>query len=372
LHSVEKIEKVLIVGLGLIGGSLTKVIKKHYPHITVVGADPDRRSIELALKDKAIDEPISDVSHLGYFDLMFICSPVMNVIASAKKYIKYLRLGGIITDVGSAKETIVRDLDCLNDRGYNFIGGHPMAGSEKWGYENSTDDLFYGSYYVLTPTSRTETSAYLKLYEFISGLGARVVTLDAREHDFAVAITSHLPQLISTSLVRLAMEQSKSEGSLKLLAAGSFKDVTRIASGNPEIWKHILIENSSLVKRALDLFINQLNEFGERVSKKNESEIIDYLASSRNFREEIIESSTKKEEIATIKVKVMNRPGELGRILGKIGSKGINIEDVEIVHHPEECYGVMSIMVNGNTNFEKAHELMKSLGVLIEDGQEVS
>lgn len=372
MFSIEKIEKVLIVGIGLIGGSLAKAIKKHYPHINVVGVDPDSRSIELALKDKVIDEPISDASHLGYFDLMFICSPVMNVVASVKKYARYSHLGGIITDVGSAKETIVKDLDSMNDKGYNFIGGHPMAGSEKWGYENSTDDLFHGCYYVLTPTSRTETSAYLKLYEFISGLGAKVVTLDAREHDFAVAITSHLPQLISTSLVRLAMEQSKSEGSLKLLAAGGFKDATRIASGNPETWKQILIENSSLVKRALILFINQLSEFGESVSKKNEKEILDYLASSRNFREEIIEASTQNEEIATIRVKVMNRPGELGRILGKIGSKGINIEDVEIAHHPQEGYGVMSIMVNGNTNFERAHALMKSLGVLIEDEQEVS
>jgi prephenate dehydrogenase len=372
LSSLEKFEKVLIVGLGLIGGSLTKAIKKHYPHIIVIGDDPDRRSIELALKDEVIDEPISDISHLGYFDLVFICSPVMNVIASAKKYIKYLHLGGIMTDVGSAKEAIVRDLDNLNDRGYNFIGGHPMAGSEKWGYENSTSDLFHGSYYVLTPTSRTETSSYLRLYEFISGLGARVVTLDAREHDFAVAITSHLPQLISTSLVRLAMEQSKSEGSLKLLTAGSFKDVTRIASGNPEIWKQILIENSSLIKRALELFINRLNEFGEKVSNKNESEVFDYLAISRNFREEIIVYSNQKDEIRTIKVKVMNRPGELGRILGKIGSKGINIEDIEIIHHPEEGYGVMSIMLNGNINFEKVYVLMKNLGVLIEDGQEVS
>jgi len=371
LISVEKIEKVLIVGLGLIGGSIAKAIKKYYPQIMVVGVDLDGRSIGLALSDGVLDGQISDMSYSGYFDLTFLCSPVMNVVASAKKYVSYSCRGGIITDVGSAKEAIVKTLDYLNDEGYNFIGGHPMAGSEKWGYENSTDNLFYGCYYVLTPTSKTDTSAYLKLYEFISGLGARVVTLEVSEHDYAVAITSHLPQIISTSLVRLAMEQSKSEGSLRLLAAGGFKDLTRIASGNPEIWKQILIENSSLVRRALELYIKQLSELGEKVSKRDEKGILDYLISSRNFREEIIEASTQKEEITTMKVKVMNKPGELGRILGKIGSKGINIEDIEIIHHPEEGYGIMSIMVSGTADFKKARALMKSLDILMEDGQEV-
>ena len=228
------------IGLGLIGGSIARALKKRAPSTVIMAYMRTRETLLTASRDGAVDIVLDGIGEpLRQCDIIFLCTPVEYNEEYLRQLQPYLKPGAIVTDVGSTKTQIHEAARALSME-ESFIGGHPMAGSEKTGYENSTDHLLENAYYILTPTEQTPASSTALMTELASLIGAIPIVLDFREHDRIVAAVSHLPHLIASSLVNLVREDDKESGMMKQLAAGGFKDITRIASASPVMWLSLI------------------------------------------------------------------------------------------------------------------------------------
>ena len=208
------------IGLGLIGGSIARALKKQAPSTTVMAYMRSRDRLLKAQEDGAVDIILEGVGEpLRQCDIIFLCTPVEYNASYLEQIRPYLKPGAVITDVGSTKTQIHEAVQSLAME-ESFIGGHPMAGSEKTGYENSTDHLLENAYYILTPTDKTPESSVAMMTQTASLIGAIPLVLDYREHDRIVAAVSHLPHIIASSLVNLVRDKDGSQGLMKRLAAG--------------------------------------------------------------------------------------------------------------------------------------------------------
>ena len=239
------------IGLGLIGGSIARGLKRADPDVTIMAYMRTRAKLEQAKKDGTIDLILDGIdSALSLCDVIFLCTPVEYNASYLQKLQPVLKEGALITDVGSTKTGIHETVSQLNMEAI-FVGGHPMAGSEKTGYENSTDHLLENAYYVITPTKKTTREQIERMKGIAAAIGAIPMVLDYREHDYAVAAISHLPHLIASSLVNLVRDNDSPEGIMKQMAAGGFKDITRIASSSPVMWEQICMTNTDNIKLLL-------------------------------------------------------------------------------------------------------------------------
>ncbi len=266
--------KIGFIGFGLIGGSIAKGIKRVHPEYRLIAYSRTKSKLDAAMADKCLDEVVTTVDEkLGSCDILIICTPVSCITDYLNKIKPFLSKSCIITDVGSTKGQIVEAIHAL---GLNaqFVGGHPMAGSEKTGYENADADLLAGAYYVLTPTDETPAESLETMRNLVMELGSIPVVLDSENHDYAVAAISHVPHLIACTLVNL-VQDSPLEATMKTLAAGGFKDITRIASSSPEVWEQICMTNKDAIAETLEDYISSLqatlkdikNEDGEAISR---------------------------------------------------------------------------------------------------------
>ncbi|MGB9809898.1 MAG: prephenate dehydrogenase, partial [Caldanaerobacter sp.] len=227
------IEKVAVVGLGLIGGSIAKALRK-YTDIDVIGVDVDTKTLDKALREGTISEAFREINFALEVDVLFICTPVGKIADNVKNIYPHLKKGCIITDVGSTKKVVMEEIEKFLPLDFYFIGGHPMAGTEKAGYDYSHPDLFVDSFYFLVPSDSVE-EGILEIFvkEIIKKIGAKPVIVDYNEHDRIVGVISHVPHIISTTLSNFAHRECKD--ALKY-AAGGFKDTTRIALSQTEMW----------------------------------------------------------------------------------------------------------------------------------------
>ncbi|MBQ1515093.1 MAG: prephenate dehydrogenase/arogenate dehydrogenase family protein, partial [Lachnospiraceae bacterium] len=228
-----------IIGLGLIGGSLAKSIKKQDPDCRITAYDTDRASLlqaQLAGDIDAIAEKIDE--SFADCDIIFLCAPVSVNLKYMELVKPYLKDDAILTDVGSTKTGIMERAAELGLQKY-FIGGHPMAGSERSGYANASDLLFENAFYIITPFQETHAKKQLRLIEFVHRIPALPMVMEAEEHDRTVATVSHIPHIIAFALVNLLRDSDDLEGTMRRIAAGGFKDITRIANSSPEMWEAI-------------------------------------------------------------------------------------------------------------------------------------
>ena len=231
--------RAAVIGTGLIGGSIGMRLRAMGWHVTGHDRDPDRAARALALG--ALD----GVGHNPDATVTFVATPVLAIAAEARRA---LGAGaGLVTDVGGVKASVV---DAVADS--RFVGGHPMAGSEQEGVDGADAALFEGATWVLTPTDGTDAAAYAQVRQIVGTLGAEVVTLPPERHDELVAVVSHVPHLAAATLMRLADERSEEHRALLRLAAGGFRDMTRIASGHPGIWPDICSDNRTAIVAVLD------------------------------------------------------------------------------------------------------------------------
>lgn len=251
--------KIGFIGFGLIGGSIAKGIKRVHPEYRLIAYSRTASKLAAALSDGCIDEIADGVDNrLGSCDILIICTPVSSIVDYLKKVKPFLSASCIITDVGSTKKLIEDDVASLG-LSHQFVGGHPMAGSEKTGYENADADILVGAYYVLTPTNETPIMNLEIMRSLVTELGSIPVVMDSAEHDMAVAAISHVPHLIACDLVNL-VQDSPQENTMKLLAAGGFKDITRIASSSPEVWEQICMTNREAIAETLREYISSLQK----------------------------------------------------------------------------------------------------------------
>lgn len=259
--------KIAIIGVGLIGGSIGLAAKKKKLTSKVIGIGRSELSLKKALKKKAVDEISLDKSKVKDADLVIIATPVGKIVSLVKELIPYLKKGTIITDVGSTKREIMDDIHKFLPQGISFMGGHPLAGSEKNGVEFADSNLFEKSICFLIPyNNQNATKPFKKLKSFWGKLGANTIIISAEEHDFLMAGISHLPHIIAVALVNSMSGVKWRKKDITEFAGQGWKDTTRISGGLPEVWFDILSSNRS----NLLIFMEKFNKELERIRKSLE------------------------------------------------------------------------------------------------------
>ena len=351
------------IGLGLIGGSIARGIKRARPDIKIMAYMRSRSRLEQAEKDGVVDVILDGIDgNLRECDLIFLCTPVeynANYLSSIRPYLKP---GALITDVGSTKcgihEEIIRQglEDC-------FVGGHPMAGSEKTGYENSTDHLLENAYYIVTPPEGIAPSPGLKaganarrIIAVAQTIGAIPLVLNYREHDKVVAAISHLPHLIASSLVCL-VKDNDSSGVMKQVAAGGFKDITRIASSSPEMWQQICMTNTGPIADILRQYIDSLSEILKELENADSPAIYSLFDVSRSYRNSITDRARGPIEPAyEFSVDVVDEIGAISTISVILAAKGISIKNIGINNNREQGEGALKIAFYDKASMDAAWE----------------
>ena len=330
----------------------------------VVGFDADPAMLRRALERGAVTETaLSAAEAAGEATIVVISTPVGAIPASFRQVAPYLREGAVVTDLGSAKARLVGEIGPLVPPGAHFIGGHPIAGSEKEGIEAAEAELFRGAFWILTPTAETDPSAYGRLVRFLGGLGVHVLSLEPSRHDELVALTSHLPQLLSSTLMGFAADIAAAEGGLPLVAAGGFRDMTRIAGSSPDLWLDIVRENRSAVLALLERFQAALRSTAGYIAGEDWAGLRATLAAAREGRARLPEKpGVTPASLVELAVPVPDRPGVLAEVTTTVGEAGVNIEDLDIVHSPEGGRGTIHLEVSGEAAASAAVEALEKKG----------
>ncbi|MQR88847.1 prephenate dehydrogenase/arogenate dehydrogenase family protein [Bacillus megaterium] len=280
--------RVLLIGVGLIGGSLALAMKKHR-HVTVVGADINTNEVQVANQLGIVDYVAEDIkTEAAQADYIVLATPVEYTTAWIHDLSTWkLKETVIVTDVGSTKGEIMKAAQELNKKRISFIGGHPMAGSHTSGAVNARADLFCSARYILTPFENEKKEKIDALMHLLEPTGAQFVPLDAATHDQITGVVSHLPHVIATSLVRQVKGYSAQNHLVTEMAAGGFRDITRIASSNPHMWRDILKQNRSMLLTLLDDWMKEMEQVKLLVEKGDGHELFDYFSDAKEFRDSL-------------------------------------------------------------------------------------
>ncbi len=334
--------RVGVVGTGLIGGSIGLALRER--DVEVVAFDVERAHAERAKELGAVDRLAEMPSECADADVVVIAAPVSRVAEIAATL---LDAGApVVTDVGSVKGPVVRALERERpERAASFVGGHPMAGSEQEGVEGAEATLFEGSTWVVTPTASTDPAALGTVRRLLGLLGAEMLALDPDDHDSLVAVVSHVPQLAASTLMDLAATRGAEHSTLLRLAAGGFRDMTRIASGQPDIWPDICVANRDAIVAALDEYLVALTEIRSLVADGDRPELLSFLARARAARRNLPVGRPAGEELVELRVPVADRPRVLADVTTRAGALDVNIADVEIAHSAEGGGGVLVLTV---------------------------
>lgn len=285
---MAKIRNVSIIGLGLIGGSLGMAIRNKGLAEKVIGIPRREETIGQAIKKEAIDEGTLDpVEGTQNADIIFVCTPINLIVSTIQKIQGKLKKGAIITDVGSSKGRIVEEIEKKIPAGVHFIGGHPMAGSDRFGIGAAHTFLFENANWILTPTVRTDKAALQKLTVFLKAVGAKVQDIAPDEHDLMVAGISHLPLMAAIALVRTVAEMKEHRDKMLELAATGFRDSTRIASGHPALARDMCATNKEMILKMIEKFKASLEHIEQLIKKGNLGDLESEFGRVKKLRDSI-------------------------------------------------------------------------------------
>ena len=347
------------IGLGLIGGSVARTIRKFHPDYHLLAFDTDREALAEAVSSNIIDG-ICDIEDERFrsCDYIFLCAPVEFNVEYMEKMKDSLGENCILTDVGSVKSIIhekVTELG-LDSR---FIGGHPMAGSERSGFSNSSDHLLENAYYIITPGGEVPLDRISDFTELISSLGAIPLVITAEEHDFITAGVSHLPHIVASALVNLVKLLDNDAEYMKMIAAGGFRDITRIASSSPIMWEQICLENQKNISTVLDEFIRMLIQIRCSIDNKESDNIFDMFASSKDYRDSIdILDNSMIPRSYVLFIDVADEAGAIATIATILATEKVNIKNIGIIHNREFEDGVLKIEFYTDQALEQAKILL--------------
>lgn len=356
---------VVVIGLGLIGASLAVALKKGGA-VLVSGFDKDPARVEEAFKLGLIHRAISHTMlkpELEQADVILLAMPVGEILRFLPELAQEkLKPGVIISDVGSTKKSIV-DLarQLFAGRDVLFIGGHPMAGSHKSGLAAARADLFENAYYVLVPTRPTKDHEVLE--ELLSPTRAQFVVMEADVHDQVVAVVSHMPHLIAALMVDDLRERAEHEPWFKLLAAGGFKDMTRIAAANPIMWRDILLDNRVRLVSLIDRWQVQLNAYKRALLESDGEKVAALFTRSNDFRRRLPEKRSGAVRPAyDLYLDIPDQPGMIGRVTTLLGEAGISLVNIEIMELREDIMGVLRLAFRNDHDLKRAQALLKDAG----------
>jgi prephenate dehydrogenase len=352
--------RVALIGTGLIGGSVGLGLRAADSRIEVVGYDCDRGAAVAALEREAVATlACSPQDSVAEADLVVLATPVDQIPALCERLQPAVPPGAIVTDVGSAKAEVVSAGELAF--GERFVGGHPMAGSERHGIEAADGALFEDAWWILTPTARTDPSAYGTVSWLAQRLGARPVAVQPHLHDALVARVSHVPQLAASAIMDSAWAFGDRQALLGL-AAGGFRDVTRIAASAPDMWVAILRSNRAAVLDALAQLQERLGQLGALVEEERWEALAEFLGRARRARLGLFAKPEYAGEPVGLSILVPDRPGVLAEVTTAAGELGANLEDLRIVHSTEGGRGRLELIVAG----QEAAELL--VGALLARG----
>ncbi|MGY4690098.1 prephenate dehydrogenase [Salibacterium sp. K-3] len=337
--------KVCIIGMGLIGGSIALSIKKEH-HVHITGVDIDENQLKLARSLHVIDEDTTDAAHgVEDAELIILAVPVAKTEVMIEKLQDMpLREGAVVTDVGSTKSSIVKKAERLHEKGVTFIGGHPMAGSHKSGVQAAKAHLFENAYYVLTPAEGTPAHMIIQLQNWLKGTHARFIELTADKHDQLAGMISHFPHIIAAGLVQQVKHADKDDELVTRMAAGGFRDITRIASANPVMWRDILLHNKQVMLDLMKQWKREMDSVEAMIEEEDSAAVLEYFGSAKSFRDGL--PSKEKGALPSyydLFVDVPDHPGVISDVTGVLAETGISITNIRIIETREDIMGVLQL-----------------------------
>ncbi|WP_051271170.1 prephenate dehydrogenase [Shimazuella kribbensis] len=358
-------KRVAILGVGLIGGSLALSFKER-TNYQVIGFDTYSDTIEKAIRLGVVDEGYTKLSQaVHHADFIFIAVPVGQIGIYIRQLAGLqLKKGVIISDVGSTKAEISNYGKMLTEQGYTFIGGHPMAGSHRSGVQAAHSLLFENAYYVLTPEPDTSLADVEGLSQILKqATHAQLVIMDPEYHDMVVGAISHLPHVIATGLVAQVGNYNDANGWFHRLAAGGFRDLTRIAASHPVMWRDILLSNRDKLLPLLDDWIKQMSDFQQAIDRGDAEWIETIFARSRDLRQGLPDK--KRGLLAPIYecyINIPDEPGLIGQIATLLGEHKVNLSNISIMENREEVHGILRLTFRKLQDYERAIPILEIAG----------
>lgn len=330
--------KIAVVGMGLVGASFAAAVRKAWPETALMGVDVLPETLAVAAERGWVtnaaapdSERFRDFVQDGC-DLVVLATPVGVVEPYFEKIVEW-GYQGIVTDVASTKSRIVEMASSILEHPERYVPGHPMAGSEKNGIDGARPGLFEGAHWILCPDESTPAEYFSSLHALLTGIGARVVSLPRESHDEAVAIVSHVPHMVASSLVELACRHADDQQVLFRLAAGGFKDSTRIAAGSPQLWTGIAFDNAESIRAGLDEVRDILGQFSDALAagdKRRMRDLLDRAADARRALPAAWVPST--ERLLEVRIPMLNRKGVVAEVTTIASQVGCNIQSIDIDH----------------------------------------
>lgn len=359
-------KKIGLIGLGLIGGSIAKAVRQYYPGTEIIAFDKNKETLALATTESIADVTCTSIDdNFHHCDYIFLCAPVSFNTAYLKQIQRFLHPGCIITDVGSVKTPIHEEVTKLGMEEY-FIGGHPMAGSEKTGFINAKAVLIENAYYIITPTEKVSREKVEQYSGFIESLHALPIILDYEQHDHITGTISHLPHIIASALVNFVKDTDSDDELMKQLAAGGFKDITRIASSSPTMWQHICLQNRENISKILGQYILTLEQAKASIDNASEQSIYDLFETSKNYRNSIPGNSAGPiKKVFAVYCDIVDETGGIATIATILASNNLSLKNIGIVHNREFEEGVLRIEFYDESSSRKAAELLRKYRYIV-------
>ncbi|MCM3109320.1 prephenate dehydrogenase [Lederbergia lenta] len=355
---------VLLIGVGLIGGSVALAIKKEHDAF-IIGCDIKRDNCILAQKMNVIDAYTDNMEEEAVkADLIILACPVekaeqiLQVLANLP-----LRDHTIITDVGSTKGRIIEKAESLSFHGAVFIGGHPMAGSHKVGPGSAKAHLFENAFYILTPTEQVDPSIIAELKNWLKGTKANFIMMDAKQHDLVTGVVSHFPHIVAASLVRQVEKYASGNEHISSLAAGGFRDITRIASSSPEMWRDIVKHNQPMLLSLLNEWEKEMSEIRQLLNDGDSNQLYEYFSGAKQFRDSLpVRAKGAIAAFYDLYVDVLDSPGVISDITTLLAKEHISITNIRIIEAREDVYGVLRVSFQTENDLEKAKKSLNNRG----------
>ena len=354
-------DRVAVVGTGLIGTSVALAAARAGAVVTGWDADASVTARAAALAKFRPAESVEDA--VAGARIVVVATPIPTVASLVASCLEAAP-DAIVTDVGSVKTALVRDVvaEAPEDSLRRFVPGHPMGGSERSGPEHASASVLDAIVWAITPHEASDPEAVDTLEAWTASLGARPVRLDPGRHDRLVAFVSHLPQVASTALMSLAATEEAGEPEILLLAAGGFRDLTRLAASNPAMWSDILLANQGAIGEAIDLYIERLVRLRDEIVGGRGGDVEETFDEAKRARLRLATKPTVRAGVAVLQIEVPDRPGALADLTAVLGGGEVNIEDLQIVHSPEGGRGTVHLTVAAGA-VDRASRVLDNVGL---------
>lgn len=349
--------KVAVLGVGLIGGSIGLAAKEWLDDVEVVGFGRSPERLDRARELGAIDRATTDISEaLDGVEACFACGPVGVLPELVERALTTAPDDCVVTDVGSTKRRIV---EAITDE--RFVGGHPIAGAETAGVEYARADLFQGATWYLTPGERSSGLLYERLHRFVVGVGARPIAIDAQTHDRLLATVSHLPHVLANVLVAQAARALDEQGEGLPRVGPSFRDATRVAGANTEIWTDIYLSNAEAIATEVDETVRRLQDVAEALRAGDTSAVTAWNDGASVDRRRLLEADLAGGPVHELSVPVPNRPGIVAQLALALGRAGVNIVDMSLAPAPDMRSGAITLWIAGDDAAARAKDVVDGL-----------